>query len=77
MQPGGPITGSPDTRLTALAFVADPQLPNVDSPNGRMQFLTVVGITADELAQMKATSTDQVVVEIATDSPLLVTDVTR
>jgi hypothetical protein len=35
MQPGGPITGSPGTRLTALAFVADPQLPNVDSPNGR------------------------------------------
>jgi len=42
-----------------------------------MQFLTVVGITAEELAQMKATSTGQVLVELAAASPLLVTDVTR
>lgn len=77
MEPGGPITGSPGTRLTALAFVDDPQLPSIDTPNGRMQFLTVVGITAEELAQMKATSTGQVLVELAAASPLLVTDVTR
>jgi hypothetical protein len=75
--PGGPITGTPDTRLTALAIAADPQLSAIDTPNGRVQFLTVVGITADEVAQMQATSTDQVLAELANASPFLVTDVAR
>ncbi|WP_158647392.1 suppressor of fused domain protein [Actinoplanes sp. ATCC 53533] len=74
MDPGGPITGEPGTRLTALAFAEDPQLPRIESPLGRALFLTVVGITADELARMKATSTDQVLAEL---SPLLITDPAR
>jgi hypothetical protein len=57
-----------------LAFAEDPQLPRIDSPLGRALFLTVVGITADELARMKVTSTDQV---LATLSPLLITDPAR
>jgi len=74
MDPGGPITGEPGTRLTALAFAEDPRLPRIESPLGRALFLTVVGITADELARMKATSTDQV---LAALSPLLITDPAR
>ena len=77
LQPGGPITGAQDTRLTALAFTADPQLPEFDSANGHAGFLTMVGITADELARMKATSTAEVLAEMAASSPLLITDVTR
>jgi hypothetical protein len=77
MDPGGPITGKPDTRLTALAFVADPQLPPIDSPHGSAQFLEVVGITADELAQMKATSTQQVIDTLTASSPTLITDPSR
>ena len=77
LQPGGPITGAQDTRLTALAFSADPQLSGFDSANGHATFLTMVGITADELARMKATSTAEVLAEIAASSPLLITDVTR
>jgi hypothetical protein len=53
MKPGGSITGRPDTRLTALAFATDPQLPQITSPNGSSTFLTVVGISADELARMR------------------------
>ncbi|GII52415.1 hypothetical protein Pth03_08040 [Planotetraspora thailandica] len=77
MDPGGPITGAPDSRLTALAFARDPELGTIDTPNGQVEFLTVVGMTADELARMKETSTDQVLGEFAIASPLLVTDVRR
>jgi len=74
MDPGGPITGEPGSRLTALAFAEDPQLPRIESPLGRALFLTVVGITGDELARMKATSTDQVLADL---SPFLITDPAR
>jgi hypothetical protein len=77
MDPGGPITGEPGTRLTALAFTEDPRLPRIESALGRAIFLTVVGITADELALMKASSTDEVLQRLRASSPLLVTDPAR
>lgn len=77
MDPGGPITGVPDTRLTAVAFADDPQLAPINTPHGTVRFLTVVGITADELTRMKATSTAAVLTELSTTSPLLLTDPQR
>jgi suppressor of fused protein SUFU len=77
MNPGGPITGQPDTRLQAVAFAADPQLPSISSAFGAARFLTVVGITADELERMKATTTATVLHELAARLPMLVTDPTR
>jgi suppressor of fused-like protein len=35
--------------LTAVGFVADPQLPALDTPHGRVEFLEVVGLHPDEL----------------------------
>lgn len=77
MDPGGPITGAPDTRLQALAFTLDPELVGVDTPNGRVEFLTVVGITRPELDRMKRSTTDAVLDELRVHSPLLVTDPSR
>jgi hypothetical protein len=77
MDPGGPITGAADTRLTALAFDLDPRLGGVDTPNGRVEFLTVVGITRAELDRMKRSSTEAVLEELAAASPLLITDPRR
>jgi hypothetical protein len=77
MDPGGPITGAPGTRLTALAFTADPLLPEIVSPLGQARFLAVVGITAQELRQMQSTSTREVLTVLAKTSPLLITDPTR
>ena len=74
MEPGGPITGRDDTRLRTLAFTRDPELPAIQSPFGTAQFLTVVGITADELARMKSTRTAAVLAELAIGSRLLNTD---
>ena len=63
---------------TAVEAVAeDPQLGFIDTSHGRVQFLQVVGITDDELAQMKASSTAEVLAELGASSPLLVTDITR
>ena len=73
-----PVTGQPDTALTALAITSDPQLPEpVESPNGSFTLLQIVGITAQELARMKADSTSAVLDELATANPLLVTDPSR
>ena len=77
LDPGGPLTGSAGTRLTAVAFTRDRQLPAIDTPNGSLQFLQVVGITADELAEMQRTSTAAVLGGLAQQTPLLVTDPTR
>ncbi|GIP31764.1 hypothetical protein J2TS4_09740 [Paenibacillus sp. J2TS4] len=49
----GPICLDSDTQLTALAFVHDPELSTIDTPNGRVQFLQMIGITGDELESMQ------------------------
>ncbi|HEX3508198.1 MAG TPA: suppressor of fused domain protein [Candidatus Dormibacteraeota bacterium] len=72
LQTGHALAGLP-TRLTAVAFTIDPELGAIDTPNGRLEFLLVVGITTEELESMKATSTAAVLNELA-DSISLVTD---
>ncbi|WP_336923188.1 suppressor of fused domain protein [Aquipuribacter sp. SD81] len=77
MSPGGPITGSDDTRLTALAFAQDPVMGPLRTPNGTVDFVTVVGITEDELERMKRSSTEAVLTELRAADPLLVTSPAR
>jgi Suppressor of fused protein (SUFU) len=71
-----------DSRLAvdskAAHITHDPQLPDpISSPNGSFTLLQIVGITAQELAHMKATSTSAVLNELSTANPLLVTDPAR
>ncbi|MEV4055306.1 suppressor of fused domain protein [Amycolatopsis sp. NPDC049688] len=77
LSPGGPITGSADTRLTAIAFDADPVLGPIGTPHGAARFLTVFGITDDELRTAKETSTADVLASHRRGNPLLVTDPAR
>ncbi len=74
LDPGGPITGTADTRLSAVAFTEDRQVTSIHTPNGSLRFLQVVGITDDELAEMQETSTAKVLTRLARMSPGLVTD---
>jgi len=68
------ITGDRATsRLTAVVFEADPEFITIDTPNGTVGFLTVLGISADELAAMKASTSAIVLGEIADANPRLVT----
>ncbi|MEO3875262.1 suppressor of fused domain protein [Nonomuraea sp. B12E4] len=69
--------GPEGSRLNALAFVTDPELGAIDTPNGRVEFVTAVGVTREELAEAKATSNDLVLGRIAGVDGIPITDVTR
>ena len=75
-----PITGFPDnpyatdTDLTTFAVTLDPQLGEVDTENGRVAFLLLVGVTDAERDQMVATSTAEVLARLGADNCLFVTD---
>lgn len=80
---GGPVTdhpGLPDappTGLTVWAFTTDAELGRISTPNGRVQFLQAVGVTAAEKARMIDTSTGEVLAGIAHGNPLLITSPRR
>jgi hypothetical protein len=69
----GPMRLGTDTRLTAAVVVMDPALGLLDGPLGTVEFLQVVGITADELELCRSWSTEGVVELLARQNPLLVT----
>ena len=75
-----PVTGyphapeAPQTGLTVYAVTVDPELGGMDTPNGRVEFLQLVGVTEEEKKQMLASSTAAVLERLAADDPLLVTD---
>lgn len=71
------VDGAPDTRLTVLATLMDPELGEITSPNGTVRFLQLVGVTAREKESMLASSTVTVLDELARDNPLLITDPSR
>jgi hypothetical protein len=74
---GGPIRLDTDSRVTAAVVVRDPGLPTLVGPFGAVDFLQVLGLTADELETCRTVSTEAVVEVLARDNPLLVTDVGR
>ncbi|USB32980.1 suppressor of fused domain protein [Paenibacillus sp. YPG26] len=79
MDANSPIALEHDTQLTALAFIDDPDLPEITTPNGKVSFLQMVGITRDELEAMQAWNTIGVLREASESGrlPLYVTDLSR
>ncbi|MED4955422.1 suppressor of fused domain protein [Paenibacillus macerans] len=73
----GPICAGDDTKLTALAFTWDPELPEIDTPNGKIEFLQMIGITGDELEAMQAWNTRGMLKACEGHLPGLVTDLSR
>ncbi|MBN3527243.1 suppressor of fused domain protein [Paenibacillus apiarius] len=73
----GPICLESDTQLTALAFVNDPELAAIDTPNGRVQFLQMIGITGDELEAMQTWNTLGVLSTGLQYMPYYITDLER
>ncbi|MEU6717936.1 suppressor of fused domain protein [Nonomuraea sp. NPDC046802] len=69
--------GPETSRLNALAFITDPQLGTINTPNGTVEFITAVGVTREELAEAKATSNNAVLARLTGDNGLPITDVTR
>lgn len=52
MDINGPIALEEDTKIVAIAFDIDSELGGMDTPNGHVDFIQVIGITADELDGM-------------------------
>lgn len=74
---GHPQTDGPPSALSVFAFRLDPVLGVIDTPQGSVRFLQVVGVTAAEKAQMIRTSTDTVLTQLSWGNPLLVLDPAR
>lgn len=77
MSCNGPIALESDTRLTALGFRIDPELGEMDTPNGHMKFLQAVGITEDEMYSMMCWAGDKFTGLMDRYIPLCVTDLLR
>lgn len=73
----GPICLGFDTQLTALAFVEDPQLPETETSNGKMEFLQMIGITGDELEAMQTWNTRGMLKTCEGYLPGYITDLSR
>jgi hypothetical protein len=73
----GPIRLGGDTSITAATVSLDPSLGRLTGPFGRVNFLQVVGLTADELELCRAWRTAGVLALLAEIDPLLLTDLHR
>ena len=76
-----PIRLEYDTQITAVAFVLDPELGEIDTPHGKVQFLQAVGITAKELEMLRASfsieKVEELIRQLEIGNPLLITDLDR
>jgi suppressor of fused len=78
MNLNGPIAlDNPETIIRAIAFAEDPELPALDTPNGKLQFLQIVGISVDELQAVLGWNTEGFLTLASDKLPLLVTDLDR
>lgn len=77
MAANGPIALDTPTTLCSLGFVADPELPLVESPNGRFAFIQVVGLTIEEERAAKQWKTAQLLEVLLPYMPLWITDLHR
>ena len=74
----GPVTGyphtdGPDTPLTAVLLVTDPQLGEIGTPNGRVRFLQFVAVDGDTLALAQEKGSVAVLDRLRQTDPLMVT----
>jgi len=77
MPANGPIARDTQTAICSMGFVFDPELPAVDTPNGRMEFLQIVGLTEDEEEAAKRWRTRALLDTLLPHMPLWVTDLNR
>lgn len=78
---GGPICLDEKTEITAIAFVLDPELKERQTPNGKVQFLQMVGLTTKEYESIEKNPTQEnikkLIENLKKDNPLLLTDLSR
>jgi suppressor of fused len=77
MTANGPIALDTDTRICSMAMTNDPELPMLDTPNGRLEFIQVVGLTLEEEYAAKQWSPQRVLDTLLPCMPLWITDLDR
>jgi suppressor of fused len=73
----GPISLGTPTLLCAMGFSHDMELPAIDTPNGRVEFLQVIGMTAEEEAGAQKWDTRKLLELMLPYMPLWITHVQR
>jgi suppressor of fused-like protein len=73
----GPIEQGSATLIQAATFYNDPQLPPMTTPNGRVEFLQIVGLTLDELEAISSWNSTAFLRLRSRYDPLLLTDLAR
>jgi suppressor of fused len=73
----GPICLGSETQIHAASFVLDPQLPALDTPNGRFEFLQVVGLTLEERDALQNWDGERFFAVLGRINPLYLTDLER
>jgi suppressor of fused len=74
---GGPIAHGSTTQLCALGFAFDGELETIDTPNGKVTFLQVVGLTQDEELAAQKWDTRKVMGMMLPYMPLWITNLQR
>lgn len=77
MNANGPIALEEKTQLAAMAFITDPELPALDTPNGSVEFIQVVGLTVDEMEALMCWNCEKFMNMLKPFLPLFVTDLRR
>lgn len=72
-----PICTDIETEICTVTFVEDPELGTVETPNGKVRFLQVIGLTEDELDATQCWNAARLAEMIQLENPLLITDVDR
>ncbi len=77
----GPIRLDYNTKIVAVAFIEDKELGSIETPNGQVQFLQIVGLTEDEFEAFKInptlSETEKILDRLKIDNPLLITNLDR
>src|SRR5690606_5975984 len=73
----GAIAAGSESLIRSVAFIHDPELPPIETPNGHMEFLQVVGVTDDEELAIKQWNALEVLEVFREHLPLLLTDLDR
>ncbi len=73
----GPIALEQETAIRAIVFAIDPQLGTFSTPNGRITFLQIVGLTYDELHAVQGWDSSKFLELVARRSPMFLTDLER
>jgi suppressor of fused len=77
MNLNGPIALETETKIRSIGFVRDPELRQIATPHGSLEFLQVVGITDDEEFALKRWSTLKALEVFESSLPLYLTDLDR